>query len=59
MNLDNVNKDVAKELKWRVTDIFPSDEAWEKEFKALETEYSLKIKNSISVVLKGENYEEV
>ncbi|MBQ7323023.1 MAG: oligoendopeptidase F [Clostridia bacterium] len=32
-------KDVAKELKWRVTDIFPSDEAWEKEFKEIETLY--------------------
>ncbi len=33
-------KDIAENLKWKVTDIFESDEAWEKEFKALETEYS-------------------
>ncbi len=30
---------VAENLKWRTTDIFPSDEAWEKEFKDIENTY--------------------
>ena len=33
-------KDIAQELKWRVTDIFPSDEAWEKEFKDMQEPYN-------------------
>ena len=33
-------KDIAQQLKWQTTDIFPTDEAWEKEFKAVETEYA-------------------
>ncbi len=33
-------KDVAENLKWKLTDIFPDDEAWEKEFKAIDEEYS-------------------
>ena len=33
-------KDIAQELKWRVTDIFPSDEAWEKEFKDMQETYN-------------------
>jgi len=32
-------KDIAENLKWDLTDIFPSDEAWEAEFKAIEAEY--------------------
>ena len=32
-------KDVAENLKWKVSDLFESDEAWEKEFKSVETEY--------------------
>ena len=32
-------KDVAKELQWKTSDIFPTDEAWEAEFKAVEEEY--------------------
>ena len=32
-------KDIAQQLKWQTTDIFPTDEAWEKEFKAVEAEY--------------------
>ena len=31
---------ISENLKWRVTDIFPSDEAWEKEFKDIETTYA-------------------
>ena len=33
-------KDVPQNLQWKIQDIFPSDEAWEEEFKAVETEYS-------------------
>ena len=33
-------KDVAENLKWKLTDIFPDDEAWEAEFKAIDEEYS-------------------
>ena len=33
-------KDVAEHLKWKLTDLFESDEAWEAEFKAIDTEYS-------------------
>ena len=32
-------KDVPQNLKWKTTDIFESDEAWEAEFKAVESEY--------------------
>lgn len=32
-------KEVAENLKWKTTDIFPSDEAWEEEFKSVEAEY--------------------
>ncbi len=32
-------KDVAEKLQWKTEDIFPSDEAWENEFKSVETEY--------------------
>ena len=32
--------EVAENLKWKTTDIFPSDEAWEEEFNALEAEYA-------------------
>ena len=32
-------KDIAQQLKWQTSDIFPSDEAWEQEFKAVESEY--------------------
>ena len=33
-------KDVAQQLKWQTTAIFPTDEAWEQEFKAVEAEYA-------------------
>ena len=33
-------KDVAENLKWKLTDIFPDDDAWEAEFKAIDEEYS-------------------
>ncbi len=33
-------QEVAENLKWDIADIFPSDEAWEKEYKAFEGEYS-------------------
>ncbi len=33
-------KDIAQNLKWNTADIFPSDEAWEKEYKAFEEKYS-------------------
>ena len=33
-------KDIAQELKWQTTAIFPTDEEWEKEFKAVEAEYA-------------------
>lgn len=33
-------KDVAENLKWKITDLFENDEAWEAEFKAIEAEYS-------------------
>lgn len=32
-------KEVPESLKWKTTDIYPSDEAWEEEFKAVEAEY--------------------
>ena len=32
-------KDVSQQLQWKTTDIFPSDEAWEQAFKAIEAEY--------------------
>ena len=32
-------KDVQNDLKWKTTDIFESDEAWEAEYKAVEKEY--------------------
>ena len=32
-------KDVSQKFKWRTTDIFPSDEAWEKEYKDIEKTY--------------------
>ncbi len=32
-------KDIAENLKWKTTDIFPSDEAWEAEFKAIQETY--------------------
>ena len=32
--------EIAENLKWKTTDIFPSDEAWEEEFNALEAEYA-------------------
>ena len=33
-------KDIAQQLKWKTSDIFPSDEAWEQEFKAVETDFA-------------------
>ena len=33
-------KDIAENLKWKLTDIFPDDEAWEAEYKAVDEEYS-------------------
>ncbi len=33
-------KEVAENLKWNIFDIFPSDEEWEKEYKAFEEKYS-------------------
>ena len=33
-------KDVAENLKWRASDIFATDEAWETEYAAIEAEYS-------------------
>ncbi|MBE7077990.1 MAG: oligoendopeptidase F [Clostridiales bacterium] len=33
-------KDVAENLKWRASDIFATDEAWEAEYAAIEAEYS-------------------
>ncbi len=33
-------QEVASNLKWKISDIFPSDEEWEKEYKAFEGEYS-------------------
>lgn len=32
-------KEIPENLKWKLTDVFPSDEAWEKEYKAVEKEY--------------------
>ena len=32
-------QEVASTLKWKVEDIFPSDEAWEKEFQEIATKY--------------------
>ena len=32
-------KDLLQEQQWQTTDIFPTDEAWEAEFKAVESEY--------------------
>ncbi|MBO5737699.1 MAG: oligoendopeptidase F [Clostridia bacterium] len=32
-------KDIEQQFKWQTTAIFPTDEAWEKEFKAVEAEY--------------------
>lgn len=33
-------KDVPENCKWRLSDIYESEEAWEKEYKAVEAEYS-------------------
>ncbi|MBQ8659060.1 MAG: oligoendopeptidase F [Clostridia bacterium] len=33
-------KEIAENLKWKAEDIFPSDEAWEAEFSALEAKYA-------------------
>ena len=33
-------KDIPENMKWRFTDIYPSDEAWEAEYKAIDEEYS-------------------
>ena len=33
-------KDVAENLKWKLTDVFESDEAWDEEYQALEKEYA-------------------
>ncbi len=33
-------KDIAENLKWKISDIFPSDEAWEKEYEAFEEAYT-------------------
>ena len=33
-------KDVPETCKWRLSDIYESEEAWEKEYKAVEAEYS-------------------
>ncbi len=33
-------KDVPENLKWKLTDIFTSDEAWEEEYAKVESEYS-------------------
>ncbi len=33
-------KDIAENLKWKTSDIYPSDEAWEKEYNAFEKKYS-------------------
>ncbi len=33
-------KEIQENLKWKVEDIFPSDEAWETEFNALEEKYA-------------------
>ena len=33
-------KDIPENLKWKLTDVFESDEAWEEEYKSVETEYS-------------------
>ena len=31
--------EISQQLKWKTTDIFPTDEAWEAEFKSVEAEY--------------------
>lgn len=31
--------EISQQLKWKTTDIFPTDEAWEAEFKRVEAEY--------------------
>lgn len=33
-------KEIAENLKWKITDIFASDEAWEKEYKDFESTYT-------------------
>ena len=33
-------KDIPENLKWKLTDVFASDEAWEEEYKNVEMEYS-------------------
>ncbi len=32
--------EIAQNLKWKTSDIFPTDEAWEQEFSAVESEFS-------------------
>ena len=32
--------EIAENLKWKTSDIFASDEAWESEYAAVEKEYS-------------------
>ncbi|MBQ8429450.1 MAG: oligoendopeptidase F [Clostridia bacterium] len=33
-------KDVPQSLKWKTEEIFPTDEAWDEEFKAIEADYA-------------------
>ena len=33
-------KDIPQNLKWKVSEVFPSDEAWDEAFKATEQEYA-------------------
>ncbi len=33
-------KDLPEKFKWKVTDVFENDEAWEREYKAIEEEYA-------------------
>ena len=33
-------KEIPQKLQWKVSDIFPSDEAWEEEYKAVEKAYA-------------------
>lgn len=32
-------KEISENFKWKTSDVFPSDEAWEEEFKRIEKEY--------------------
>ena len=46
-------KDIPQNLKWNLADLFPSDEAWEEEYKAIEKEIKRDIENDSKLKNRG------